>query len=195
MKNLIHEIHRRSLWQVLGIYVVGSWIALQVVDVLANNFSLPEWFPAFALGLLVIGLPIVLATAFVQEGVGSRVAAPPQADEAPSEVSTSKPGGMFTWRNAMAGGVSAFALLGIVAAGWILFGPGLGGAAAPREAEAADLRSIAALPFSTVHTDEESLAFVAGIHDDLLTQLSKIDSLKVISRTSVMQYDGTTKTN
>jgi len=69
MKKLIQEVHRRSLWQVLGIYAVGAWVALQVVDVLTQNFGLPDWFPAFALGLLVIGLPIVLATAFVQEGV------------------------------------------------------------------------------------------------------------------------------
>jgi hypothetical protein len=33
MKKLIHEIHRRSLWQVLSIYVVSAWVALQVVDV------------------------------------------------------------------------------------------------------------------------------------------------------------------
>ena len=28
MKKLVHEIHRRSLWQVLGIYLVGGWLAL-----------------------------------------------------------------------------------------------------------------------------------------------------------------------
>ena len=27
LKRLIHEIHRRSLWQVLGIYLVGAWVA------------------------------------------------------------------------------------------------------------------------------------------------------------------------
>ncbi len=70
MKNLIHEIHRRSLWQVLGIYLAASWIVLQVIDVLGNNFGLPEWVPPFALVLLLLGLPVVLATAFIQEGVG-----------------------------------------------------------------------------------------------------------------------------
>ena len=30
LKQLIHEIHRRSLWQVLAIYIVGSWLVLQV---------------------------------------------------------------------------------------------------------------------------------------------------------------------
>ena len=67
LKQLIQEIHRRSLWQVLAVYIVVSWVALQVVDVLVDNFGLPEWLPAFALALLVIGLPIVLATAIRYE--------------------------------------------------------------------------------------------------------------------------------
>ena len=69
MKKLIHEAHRRSLWQVLGIYLAGSWIALQVVAQLADSVGFPDWVEPFALVLLVIGLPIVMATAFVQEGV------------------------------------------------------------------------------------------------------------------------------
>ena len=32
LKRLIHEIHRRSLLQVLGIYIFASWAVLQVVD-------------------------------------------------------------------------------------------------------------------------------------------------------------------
>ena len=42
--------------------------------------------------------------------------------------------------------------------------------------------------------DEGNEFFTQGIHDDILTQLSKIGSLDVIARTSVMQYLGTTKT-
>ena len=72
MKQLIAEIHRRSLWQVLGIYLAGSWIAMQVVETLTNNAGLPDWVPPFAVVLLVIGFPVVMATAFVQEGTGRR---------------------------------------------------------------------------------------------------------------------------
>jgi hypothetical protein len=36
MKKLIREVHRRSLWQLVGIYLAGSWIALQVVEILAD---------------------------------------------------------------------------------------------------------------------------------------------------------------
>ena len=69
LERLIREIHRRSLWQVLGIFVAASWVVLQVVELLTDTAGLPDWTPSMALVLLLIGLPICLATAFVQEGL------------------------------------------------------------------------------------------------------------------------------
>ena len=71
LKRLIQEIHRRSLWQVLGIYLFGAWVAFQGIEALVSGLGLPEWVQGFALVVLILGLPIVLATAFVQEGVGA----------------------------------------------------------------------------------------------------------------------------
>ncbi len=141
VKQLIHEIHRRSLWQILGIYLAASWIVLQVIDVIGNNFGLPEWVPPFALVLLLLGLPVVLATAFVQEGVGTgrpeaRRPRPVDADgaahespapalvtgvpEAPDDGSEADAHHrLLTWRNAVLGGVGSFALLGIMTAGYL----------------------------------------------------------------------------
>jgi hypothetical protein len=61
LKRLIQEIHRRSLWQVLGIYLGGAWVALQGIEALVSVLGLPEWVPGFAVVLLIAGLPIVLA--------------------------------------------------------------------------------------------------------------------------------------
>ena len=74
LKRLIQEIHRRSLWQVLGIYLFGAWVALQGIEALVSGLGLPERVPGLAVVLLIVGLPIVLATAFVQEGVGEKEA-------------------------------------------------------------------------------------------------------------------------
>jgi TolB-like protein len=54
-------------------------------------------------------------------------------------------------------------------------------------------KSIAVLPLANRSANEEDAFFVDGIHDDILTQISKIRALKVISRTSVMEYRNTTK--
>ncbi|MDX1579458.1 MAG: tetratricopeptide repeat protein, partial [Gemmatimonadota bacterium] len=126
MKNFIHEIHRRSLWQVLGIYLAASWLVLQVVDVIGNNFGLPDWVAPAALILLLLGLPIVLGTAFIQEGMTTREPEVPKQSLADiGEVEPPPPqrpaGGrrIFTWRNALVGGGAAFALLAVLTGGYL----------------------------------------------------------------------------
>jgi serine/threonine protein kinase/tetratricopeptide (TPR) repeat protein len=47
---------------------------------------------------------------------------------------------------------------------------------------------IAVLPFENLSNDREDASFADGVQDDLLTKLAKISNLKVISRTSVMEY-------
>src|SRR5213595_711012 len=49
-------------------------------------------------------------------------------------------------------------------------------------------KSIAVLPFENLSNDEENAFFAGGVQDELLTDLARIADLKVISRTSVMQY-------
>ncbi len=64
----------------------------------------------------------------------------------------------------------------------------------PAVKSATDPKSIAVLPFANLSRDEANEPFTAGIHDDLLTLISKIGSIKTISRTSVMHYRDTTRT-
>ena len=56
-------------------------------------------------------------------------------------------------------------------------------------------KSIAVLPLENLSVENENAFFADGIQDELLSDLSKIADLKVISRTSVMQYKSGTKRN
>jgi len=58
---------------------------------------------------------------------------------------------------------------------------------------AREATSIAVLPFSNVSPEQENEYFSDGITDDVITHLSKLGDMKVISRTSVMQYKQSTK--
>jgi TolB-like protein/Tfp pilus assembly protein PilF len=49
-------------------------------------------------------------------------------------------------------------------------------------------RSIAVLPFQNQSAEAENAFFTAGVHEDVLTYLSRVADLRVISRSSVMQY-------
>ena len=62
-----------------------------------------------------------------------------------------------------------------------------------RPAETALDKSIAVLPFENRSNREEDRFFTDGIHDELLARISRIGSIKTISRTSVMGYRDTTK--
>jgi TolB-like protein len=127
VKKLINEVHRRSLWQVLGVYLAGAWIALQVVNEIGDAVGLPEWVSPGALVLLVIGAPIVLATAFINEGVKTKEAEAPRqtladvGDVPPSPAPA--PSGahkLFTWKRSLLGGVAAFVLLGVITGVWMV---------------------------------------------------------------------------
>lgn len=231
-RRLVREVHRRSLWQVIGIYLAGGWIALEAAGSLTESFGLPEWFPAFALGLLVIGFPVVVATAFIQEGgpggeggqasdgqtvpggktvPGEETAtehekasagAPgnPEHDAAAgpgarqgggmadglarsSSVSRAGSSRFFTWKNTAFAGLGAFGIWGVFATLWILplRGP------SPSDGDAPDLRSVAVLPFENIAADGDAY-FTDGIHEEIISQLAGIGALRVISRTSVMEY-------
>jgi len=133
VKKILQETHRRAVWQVLAVYVGVSWAVLQVVDVLTQNMGLPPWVFPFALVLLLLGLPVMLATAIIQgrgSGADSTAAAPAEADAhaAPAEpVSTpfakepdTQPGTRrhFTWKNAVFGGAAAATLFAVVLGGY-----------------------------------------------------------------------------
>jgi TolB-like protein/class 3 adenylate cyclase/Flp pilus assembly protein TadD len=56
-------------------------------------------------------------------------------------------------------------------------------------------KSIAVLPFENLSDEKENAYFTDGVQDEILTGLSRVADLKVISRTSVMQYKTRTKRN
>jgi tetratricopeptide (TPR) repeat protein len=129
-RRLIVQAHRRSLWQVLSIYLVTSWVGYEVISELTQGLGLPEWVPGFAVVLFLIGLPIVLATAFIQEGGPARREqpthsyAPRDPTLLPLDLEPARPDvpahhALFTWKKAIVGGVVAFLLLGITAGGYM----------------------------------------------------------------------------
>jgi TolB-like protein/Tfp pilus assembly protein PilF len=190
LKWLIVEIHRRSLWQVLLIYSGAALVAYQAVQALTEGLGLPQWFPAFAVVLFIVGLPVVLATAFVRE---VEAASPAPAEAEPRIVNkeadaarheASRHRRLVTWRNAGLSFVAALAVWGVVATGWMLVG---GRPARPQ------IGSLAVLPLENLARDSAEEYFADGMTEALITRLSQIGSLEVKSRTSAMQYKGSRK--
>ena len=199
LKRLIQEIHRRSLWQVLGIYLVGAWIAFQGIEALVSGLGLPEWVPGFAVVVMIVGLPIVLAAAFVQEGTEAqevRDRAPAAAgDEKEADSADSDGFPIVTWRKAILGSLLVVAIAG--AGLWASWPRPLGllidlaGVSAPPVDPPLPAEpSIAVLPFANMSGDPEQEYFSDGITEDLTTELARSRYLFVISRNSAFTYKG-----
>jgi TolB-like protein/DNA-binding winged helix-turn-helix (wHTH) protein/cytochrome c-type biogenesis protein CcmH/NrfG len=103
---------------------------------------------------------------------------PPGATEAPANVPTRKAG-------------IAAAMLGmavVLGAAW--YAAARRSASSPPPAALSGVRALAVLPFETLSRDPEQDYFADGITEELISRLSQIRSLRVVSRTSVMQYRG-----
>jgi adenylate cyclase len=186
LRRLIQEIHRRSLWQVLGIYLVGAWIAFQGIEALVSGLGLPDWVPGLAVVILIAGLPIVLAAAFVREGAGEEE---PDDAEAPS-------GKRARWLRAVLAATAGMLLLvgvGLWATwprplGLLIDVAGVSGP--PVEPALPDEPSIVVLPFTNMSGDPDQEYFSDGITEDLTTELARNPLLFVISRNSAFTYKG-----
>ena len=175
--SFLGEIKRRKVFQVAAVYLVVAWLIMQVVDVVNDPLSLPDWFDTVAIMLLAIGFPIALITTW--------------AFEITPEGVLRDAGGDMPGRAGNRNLEWVLIALLVVAVGWIGFRelslPSVG-----PERELAN--SVAVLPFGNLGVDDEDArAFADGMHGELITQLAKIGSLTPISRTSVLQYRDTLK--
>jgi len=92
----------------LGLYTLGGLAALASVKLLTGWLGLPDWVLTGLIGLLVIGLPVVLVTALIQQ---------PGVQMGSARLGPAR-GGLrrrLTWPAVQRGGVLAFAGLGVVA--------------------------------------------------------------------------------
>jgi len=174
--SFLGEIKRRKVFQVTAVYAVVAWLTIQIVDVVSEPLSLPDWLDTVVIILLLVGFPIAVVLAWAFDLTPDGVV----RDHGTKTVTRGH------------GRRIEYTLIGllVVAVGWIGFRE-----LNPPDSDAriAFPNSVAVLPFDNRSAQADDEFFVAGIHDDILTQLSRITSLKVISRTSVMGYEDTDK--
>ena len=141
--------------------------------------NLPEWFDGLVLAIAMLGFPIIaiLAWAFELTPDGFKRTEVVSAEHSIAEQTGKK--------------LDVAIVIGLVLVGGLLladrFKPASGGG--PQLTST----SVAVLPFENRSAQDNDAFFADGIHDELLTTLSRIADLDVISRTSVMGYRGTDK--
>jgi TolB-like protein len=178
--SFFKELKRRNVFRVGLAYVMVSWLVLQVVDVVVPILELQPWVGRLVVLLLAVGLPVALVLAWAFELT-------PEGIKRDHEVNHNQS------VTAQTGRKLDFVIIGIMAVALVYFalnhdwGADQGG----RSIGTASGQSIAVLPFANRSALEADVFFVDGVHDDLLSLLSKLGDLKVISRTSVEKFRDT----
>ncbi len=203
--SLFGELKRRNVFRAGIAYVIVSWVLAQVADLVLDNIGAPPWVMQVILLGLALGFILVLFFSWAFEVT-------PEGIKRESDVDRSNSITHHTGRK-LDRSITVLLIIAVAYFFWesrysdndthpdtnvsqqiATSTPAEVASAAESEVDGAakiDPHSIAVLPFDNRSNLKEDEFFVEGIHDDLLTKLSKIGSLKVISRTSVIRYKDT----
>jgi TolB-like protein/Tfp pilus assembly protein PilF len=168
MNEFFQRLKQRKLVQWAIAYVAAAFALLQGIDIIAQQFGWPEGVRrGITLGL-VVGFFVTLVLAWYH---GERGAQRVAGTELLIISLVLALGGGFLWRFAAVRSADSKT------------------ATAPSESRPiVSSKSIAVLPFENLSEEKQNEYFANGVQDEILTDLAKIADLKVISRTSVMQY-------
>src|SRR4051812_14073710 len=174
MNDFFQRLKQRKLVQWAIAYVAAAFALLQGIDIVAQQFGWPEGVRrGITLGL-VVGFFVTLVIAWYH---GERGAQRVTGVELLIITLVLALGGGFLWRFAAASRPAKTSATD-----------------APNKSRMSEssqpvlAKSIAVLPFDNLSDDKSNAYFAEGIQDEILTRLSKIASLKVISRTSTQKY-------
>jgi len=193
-KNFFAELKRRNVIRMAGLYLVGAWLVVQVAGTVLPMFGAPEWLPRTIVVLLAIGFVPAVIFSWVFELTPQGLKR--EDDVAPEQSITPQTGRRMD---------RTIIVVLVLALGYFAFDKfaltprreaALVSSAVPNESKSViNAKSIAVLPFENLSEEKANAFFTEGVQDEILTNLSRIADLKVISRTSVMQYKTSTPRN
>jgi TolB-like protein/Tfp pilus assembly protein PilF len=199
--SFLEELNRRNVVKVAVLYVVASWLILQVADVLSSLLPVPEWTGSLVFIFLALGFPLVMIFSWVYELTPEGLKREREVDR--SQSVTHETGRKINFLIVMLlvlaiGAVVADRLIPRPApeAGIAVVeetakeAPGDPGEFAAETSVPAPERSIAVLPFVNMSSDAEQEYFSDGLSEELLNLLAKVSELRVAARTSSFSLKG-----
>jgi TolB-like protein len=179
LDRFLAELKRRHVFRVAVAYAAVGFATVSIASDFLPALRLPEWSVTLVAVAVVVGFPIAVALAWIYDitPAGIRRTADGEAGSgAPQAAAPPR-------RDRAVGFIGVGMLLSIVTVGALSQIGGL-----PFLPGAAERGSVAVLPFENLTGSPEDAVFAAGIHEEVMTQLYRLEGIAVISRTSVMQY-------
>jgi TolB-like protein/Tfp pilus assembly protein PilF len=193
--SLFNELKRRNVFRVGIAYLITGWLVMQIGEVMAPALRLPDWVLSTLAFFLILGFPLVLIFAWAFELTPEGLKREKDVDRSQSMTPAT---GRKLDRAIIVVLVLAVAFL--LAERFMAVPNGESPTTAQVEpiaetmtdrTETDERKLVAVLPFQNMSASEENAFFASGVHEDILTYLSRISELRVNSRTSVLQYADT----
>ena len=184
--SLFHELKRRNVIRIAILYLVSSWVLLQLADVLSSLLNAPEFAGSIVVMLLVLGFFPALIFAWVYEMTPEGLKREVDVDR--SQSMTPETGKKL---NVVIIVLLVIAISGLVVDRLIPETSVEEDAVLVESPEAPvnDL-SIAVLPFADLSPGSDQEYFSDGIAEEILNVLVRIEGLKVASRTTSWGFKG-----
>ena len=177
-KRFFAELKRRNVYRAAMLYGMGAWLLAQIATQIFPFFNVPNSAVRFVIVSLILGFPIAMVLSWIYELTPEGLVRTEDVDPAMQR----------QW-----GRKVDFVIIGVL----LLVIAMLVYQRLPfrtQSGEAIPEKSIAVLPFANFSDEKANAFFADGIQDDILTSLAEIKELRVISRSSVIQFrDGTAR--
>ena len=165
----LQSVKERALVQWSLVYLASAWAFVEIVKFLGRLYAWPAAVPQSSALIAFSGFFVALVVAWYHGERGrQRIRRSEVVVYLVLVLATAGALTMLTTQSQMA----AFDPSGALGSGTIVD----------------DRPSVAVLPFENLSADEDNVYFASGLHDEVLTQLQRVAGLRVISRTSVMEY-------
>ena len=178
LKGLVRELKRRRVFHMTALYIVAGWVLVQVASEILPAFNIPENAIRYVWIAVLVGFPIAVLFSWKYDLTAAGIRRTPAADE---KLATGHPLARADY--GILATLGLFVLVTVSAVGLRLAEVQTEVARAPATREI-DPNSIAVLPLENLSPGPDGVYFAAGIHDALITNLSKITALMVTSSTS-----------
>ncbi|MDX2411766.1 MAG: tetratricopeptide repeat protein [Woeseiaceae bacterium] len=183
LKNLLTELRRRRVFRMTAIYIVASWVVVQVASETFPAINIPEGAIRYVWVAVLIGFPVALLFSWKYDLTPAGIRRTPAADQDAAAVST-----LTRVDYGILTALGLVILATVFSVGQRLVEVQTEIAQAPTTREI-DPNSIAVLPLENLSPSPDDAYFAAGVHNSLITSLSKITALMVTSGTSTRRIN------
>ena len=178
MSQLFEELKRRNVIRVALAYLAAGWLVLQVVQLVLESTSAPQWVMQVFLLAVAVGFPFAVLFAWAYEMTPEGIKREKEVDR---EQSITRQTGRKLDRSIIVVLMAAVAIL-------LVDKFVLQHEAAPA-AEVTD-KSVAVLPFVAMSSGADDEFFADGLTEEILNSLTRLPELLVTARTSAFHFKG-----